>query len=72
MARQRYIVPEAPSPIVRDFKTRLEEEIDTYSNKELCGLQVSPCDWWREKKETPYVGAILQCKFQLPSHKHTF
>ena len=51
LARWRYIVPEAPSPIVRDFKTRLEEEIDMYSNEEPCGLQVSLCDWWRENRE---------------------
>ena len=34
LAKRKYNVPEAPSPIVRDFKTRLEEEMETYGNEE--------------------------------------
>ena len=35
---------------MRDFKTRLQEEIDRYSSEEPWDLMLKPCDWWKDKK----------------------
>ena len=49
LARRHNNVPEQ-RPSVVDFTTKLKLEVEKYSSELPCALDVSPCDWWKEKQ----------------------